>query len=282
LYCLTLTEKLVMTPFARLFGYKVLWFEHLSITPVISKNFYRHFYWLWSHFVKVVVISEYVNRELKQIGVKNAQVIYHGIDPEKFKRQKDIFEAMVDKRFSFNKGEEKKFRIGCVSRLENLRGIEYLIKAVVPLKKEFDNIEIVIVGEGSERDRLQWLIKQLELSKYVRLVGYKDNFIEWVEGFDVFVLPSLKESLGLVLIEALACNIPVVATRVGGIPEIVQDGVHGILVEPQNTKALAGAVYSLIMDRKLARKLATAGSEKIMNEFHIDKMYYEYRTVLMS
>lgn len=280
LYCLTLTEKLVMTPIAWLIGYRVLWLEHLSIEPVITENIFRPLYVLLSTLATVVAISEYVKKELNDISVEDVKVVYHGVDFEKYKKQEDIFGSMADSKL--NEQKRKSFRIGCVSRLEKLRGLEYLIKAIDLLKEKIPELDCVIVGEGTERGTLTWLVNQLELQNKVKLVGYKDNFLEWIYDFDIFVLPSLKESLGIILVEAMACAKPVVATAVGGIQEIVENEKNGLLVEPRNPSALAAAIWRLYQDEALKKRLAASGRESGQGKFSLTRMLDEYRQILLT
>lgn len=279
LYCLTLTEKLIFTPIAKILGYRIIWLEHLSVSPVISKNIFRIFYRWWSAFVEVVTVSEFVKRELEKIAASNVRVIPHGIDREKYKKQEDLYQVMAGRRKSeYNR---KKFTIGSVSRLERVRGMEYLIRAIDLLRQDIPEIDCVIVGEGSERPTLQWLIGALELDNMVKLVGYKDNFLDWIYDFDVFVLPSLKESFGIILLEAMACSRPVVATRVGGIPEIVEDESTGLLVEPENPKALAAEILRLYREPALCRRLVEGGDRQTRDKFSLATMIEAYRDLLL-
>jgi len=280
LYCLTLADKLILTPLARVLGYEVIWLEHLSLDPIVTKNVFKTVYKIYSRFVKIIAISNFVRNQLAEMGIKNVEVIYHGVNIDQYYKQADIFEAMAEKRFAFER--KNTFRIGCVSRLESLRGLEYLIKAVAILRKEFDDIDLVIVGEGSQREHLQWVAEQLGVDNDVKFVGYKDNFVDWICDFDVFVLPSLRESLGLILVEALAYGRPVIATNIGGIPEIIENNIGGVLVEPQNPRALANAIYTLKRDPIRARELARAGREKIIEQFSLNKMLEEYKKILVG
>ena len=135
LYCLGLTDKLIMTPVALLLGYKVIWPEALSIDPTLSNNIYRFLYKWWSSKVDVVAISHFVKQELENLGVKDVIVIRHGVEPTIFKKQEDLFEMMAEKR-SVNY-EKRNFTVGCVARLDEIKGLEYLIKAVDILKDNF-------------------------------------------------------------------------------------------------------------------------------------------------
>ncbi|MBI5077610.1 glycosyltransferase family 4 protein [Candidatus Falkowbacteria bacterium] len=279
LYCLTLTEKIIMTPIARVLGIRVLWLEHLSIEPVITRNIFRPFYVVFSSLATVVAVSEYVKNELNGLDVTDAKVIYHGVDFEKYKKQEDLFGSMADVKSIA--AERNNFRIGCVSRLEKLRGLEYLIKAVDLLKERIPEIDCVIVGEGTERKNLIWLAEQLDLQNKVKLVGYKDNFLDWIYDFDVFVLPSLKESLGIILIEAIAAGRPVIATNVGGTREIIENNVNGILVEPMNPRAIADAIIHLRQNKDLVSTFVDAGKKTVQEKFGIRKMMTEYERLLL-
>ncbi len=279
LYCLTITEKLIFTPIASLLGYEIIWLEHLSIDPVIAKNIYKVFYKWWSGLVVIVAISQFVRQELENIGIKNVKVIYHGVDPEKYKKQEDLFGAMAERKtIDYDKNN---FTIGCVARLEKVKGLEYLVKAVDLIKAEIPEIDCVIVGEGSQRDNLHWLIETLNLQNKIKLVGYKDNFPDWIYNFDVFVLPSLKESLGVLAIEAMACGRPVIATKSGGTVEIIDNEKHGMLVEPGNPRALAEAILWLHKNPDLAVKYAEAAREKVAEKFLLSEMLIEYRKLLI-
>jgi len=280
LYCLNLTEKLVMTPVAKLFGYKVIWLEHLSIEPVISKNIFRFLYKWWSRFAKIVAISEFVKIELEKIGIKNIKVIYHGIDPAKYKKQENLFEVMAEKRSEDY--DKKNFTIGCVAKLEKVKGLEYLIKAVDLLKPEIPNIDCIIVGEGSQKQNLHWLIETLNLQNKVKLVGYKDNFLDWVYDFDIFVLPSLKESLGIILLETMACKIPIVSTDVGGVSEIINNENQGALVESKSPRAIADAVLRLYNLGEDAINPWPQVANPIEDKFLLEIMLEEYKRILIS
>ncbi|MBT5337830.1 glycosyltransferase family 4 protein [Candidatus Falkowbacteria bacterium] len=280
LYCLGLTDKLIMTPVALLLGYKVIWPEALSIDPTLSNNIYRFLYKWWSSKVDVVAISHFVKQELENLGVKDVIVIRHGVEPTIFKKQEDLFEMMAEKR-SVNY-EKRNFTVGCVARLDEIKGLEYLIKAVDILKDKIPNIDLIIVGEGPQRKNLQWLTETFRMGNKVKLVGYKDNFLDWIYDFDVFVLPSLKESLGITLIQAMACSKPVISTLTGGIPEVVEHGKNGILVEVGSPQALAKAILLLYKEKDIAQQFVEAGLRKVKSKFLLSEMLDEYKKVLLS
>jgi len=280
LYCLTLTEKLVLTPLAAMLGFKVLWFEHLSLEPVISKNVYLFLYKLWSDLAMIVAVSDFVKEELTAIGVKNALVVYHGIDVDKYGRQKSLFSAMAD-GLSVEYGK-KNFTVGYVGRLEKVKGVEYLVMAVAALKEKIPEIDLVIVGEGSEKAQLIWLAEQLGLRGRVKFVGYKDDYIGWLKDFDVFVLPSVKESLGIILLEAMACGCPVVASRVGGVVEVIEHEKTGLLAEPKSSAALAEAIERVYNEKELVVSMKEKALSNVKEKFAQEEMVESYKKIILS
>ena len=280
LYCLTLTEKLILTPLAAVLGYRVLWFEHLSIAPVISKNIYLFLYKLWSDLATIVAVSDFVKEELTAIGIENASVIYHGIDIDKYGRQKTLFSAMAD-GLSVEYGK-KNFTVGYVGRLEKVKGVEYLVMAVEALKEKIPEIDLIVVGEGSEKAQLVWLADQLGLRGRAKFVGYKDDYIGWLKDFDVFVLPSVKESLGIILLEAMACGCPVVAARVGGVVEVVEHEKTGLLAEPRSSAALAEAILRVYNEKELVATIREKALISVKEKFLRREMIELYRKLLLT
>jgi glycosyltransferase involved in cell wall biosynthesis len=141
---------------------------------------------------------------------------------------------------------------------------------------EFPRTRLIIVGEGSERVRLQELVTSLGLDKHVTLAGFRTDVPELLQRMDVYVQPSLHESFGIVLLEAMAAGLPVVASEVEGIPEIVADGETGYLVPVGDSEALANAVRSLLRDTELRRKMGETGRRRVAKEFDIKKTVRSY------
>ncbi len=119
-------------------------------------------------------------------------------------------------------------------------------------------MRLIIIGEGTERKNLQQLIKELNLTKSVFLVGAINEAARLLKAFDIFVLSSRSEAYGYVLHEAGLAELPVIATNVGGIPEIIKNGVSGLLVEPNNPPALSQALATLLSDSTLRNKFSAA------------------------
>jgi glycosyltransferase involved in cell wall biosynthesis len=130
----------------------------------------------------------------------------------------------------------------------------------------------LIVGEGELRDVLERQIKDLGLDRHVFLTGFRADVIGLMKSFDVFVMSSVTEGLGSAILEAMACERPIVATRAGGIPEVVTDEDTGLLVPPQDDEALAEALIRLLQDRVLRERLGSAGRARVCRDFSVDAL----------
>ncbi len=148
--------------------------------------------------------------------------------------------------------------IGSIAELHPIKLQSVLIKSLVPILKKFPQVRLIIIGEGTERKNLQQLIKELNLTKSVFLVGAINEAARLLKAFDIFVLSSRSEAYGYVLHEAGLAELPVIATNVGGIPEIIKNGVSGLLVEPNNPPALSQALATLLSDSTLRNKFSAA------------------------
>jgi glycosyltransferase involved in cell wall biosynthesis len=160
--------------------------------------------------------------------------------------------------------------IGAVGRLFEVKGYDYLIHAVALLKARGRSLRCVILGEGPEDQRLRGLIAELGVGEEVRLIGHRQNVAEIVRALDVAVLPSRAEGSPLVVLEYMALGAPIVATAVGGVPELIDDGVHGLLIPPSDPGALAQAIDRLLEDRSLAARLGAAARERQHAEHDLD------------
>jgi len=159
--------------------------------------------------------------------------------------------------------------IGMVSRLEPIKGVKYFIAAAKIIADKFEHVKFVIVGEGSLKKDLEENITKAGLGPRFIFTGWRDDVLDIIAALDIMVLASLNEAVGIVLIEAQAQGVPVIATRVGGIPEVVEDGKTGILVASQNTEELIKAMQILIEDRQKRQAMSRAGSEAVKNKYSV-------------
>ncbi len=236
--------------------------------------------YLYRHTVKftdsIIAVSEYVKQRLIEHGVPPDKVtrIYNGIDLEKFtpvsQEQREEFQRYLS--------DEKIYHIvGGVGNLVTLKGHSYFIQAIPKILQKHPHSLFVIVGEGPLHSKLVTDVNRLGLEHRVRFLGRLSTITaQLISSFDVLVQPSLTESFGLAVAEALACRVPVVATHVGGVPEIVKDGEHGFLVEPRNPDAIAEKVTWLLDHKEEAMRIAEKGREHVAAHFDINTTVEQY------
>ena len=162
--------------------------------------------------------------------------------------------------------------IGNVAALVPHKGQRYLIDAAPLVIREIPDARFVIVGQGELESALQKQIRNQRLERKVILAGFRPDVLSLHKGFDVFVMSSVTEGLGTSLLDAMASARPVVATRTGGIPEVVEEGETGLLVPPRNPQALAHAIVRLLRDEPLRQRMAAAGLARVSAHFSADRM----------
>jgi len=162
------------------------------------------------------------------------------------------------------------FVVGAVGRLEPVKGFSYFMAAADDIAARAPKACFVHVGDGSEAPALQ--SKAAGLNGRVKFLGLRDDVPALMAAFDVLVVPSLNEGMGRVILEAGAAGTPVVATRVGGIPEIVREGTTGLLVPPRDAKSIAGAVLGLANDRAKAGAMGDAARRFVAPDFSLERM----------
>jgi glycosyltransferase involved in cell wall biosynthesis len=162
--------------------------------------------------------------------------------------------------------------VGNVAALVPHKGQRYLVDAAHLVVQEIPDARFVILGEGELRDHLEKQVREHHLEKHVLLPGFRTDVLGCLKGFDLFVMSSVTEGLGTSLLDAMACSRPIVATRAGGIPEIVEDGVNGLLVPPRDAASLAKAIVRALQDDRLRQRLGEAGFDRVRARFTVERM----------
>lgn len=196
---------------------------------------------------EVVALTNRMKQEMKKIYNREISIIPNGIDIESLKEfQKKTIHKTNTKKIIF------------VGSLYQVKGVSYLIHAMKRITENNKNIELLIVGDGYDREYLKNLVMQLNLEKSVIFIGEipHDEVAKYLSNADVFVLPSLSEGFPNILLEAMAVGIPIVATKVGGLPEIITDNKNGFLVEPKNSDQLADKILHLLRSPKLQKQIS--------------------------
>lgn len=200
--------------------------------------------------------------------------IHNGIDVTWFESQLLSFSENQRKEYrekTFNVGDDTKV-ILAVAELHERKGLKYLVKAMPGIVEKEKNCHLVIAGSGPEQDELEILVKKEGVNDYVNFLGFKKDIPHLMKACDIFVLPSIKEAFGLVILEAMAAEIPVIASNVGGIPEIITNGENGLLVPPHDEEKLAKAVTKLLNDQTLRGKYVKTGFERLKKTFDAKTM----------
>jgi glycosyltransferase involved in cell wall biosynthesis len=162
--------------------------------------------------------------------------------------------------------------IGTVGRLEPVKDQVTLLYAFKIILQQFPNSKLVITGDGSLASVLKNTAASLRISNSVLFLGLRDDILELLGTMDIFVLPSISEGTSCTLLEAMSCGLPVVATNVGGNPELVLDNETGVLVPKQDSKKLSHAIITLLTNSDLRTKMSLSGRERIVQGFSLYKM----------
>jgi glycosyltransferase involved in cell wall biosynthesis len=162
--------------------------------------------------------------------------------------------------------------VGVLARLNDVKGVEHFLEAARSVSAGDERVRFLVVGDGPLRESLEAIARRLGVDRRVVFTGFRTDTADIAGELDISVLPSLSEGLSNVLLESMAAGVPVVATRVGGTPEIVDSGQTGILVPPADPLALAQAIRSLLDDGDLRARLGAEGREHVRREFRVETM----------
>ncbi len=224
---------------------------------------------LTPHMDQLIAVSQSIERKIADEHRTGAPVrlIYNGVDLERYDHQEPC--CTLRDEFGMEPGSQI---VGVVARLEPEKGHQTLIEAWPHVLREVPDAYLLIVGEGSRRDFLEEWAAAHKVAHRVIFTGRRDDIPAVTAALDVAVLPSWREAQGLSILEAMALSRPVVASAVGGIPEMIEDGVTGLLVEQDNPVALAAAIVRLLQDHAFADTIARAGHDLVHERFCVELM----------
>jgi glycosyltransferase involved in cell wall biosynthesis/SAM-dependent methyltransferase len=229
---------------------------------------------LSSHITRIVAVSESVRRDILRsnpfISPLKVVTIYNGIDIKRFSKEAiGVFEAR--KRLGIP--ERANFVFGTVGRLSPVKGHDLLLSAFAEVCSKRRDTFLAIIGEGPLKSKLLDLVDKLKLSNKVLFLGFRNDIPKALKAIDAFILPSLSEGLPLSLLEAMASGLPVIANRVGGIPEVLKQGNEGIMVPDGSVDALVQAMLKMRdLDAADRRKMGQFGRQSVLQRFSIDRM----------
>jgi glycosyltransferase involved in cell wall biosynthesis len=213
----------------------------------------------------LIAVSKYTVNELTELyGIEKEKihVIYNGVDVDKFKPRPNRAEL----RQEFCLKKDKKIVL-FVGRLYHRKGLEILLRSIPPVLKEYDDVNFVISGKGFKQKELSLrnLTKELGIEDYVTFLGYvpDEKLPHLYSASDIFVLPAIYENFPFAILEAQSTGLPVISTKVGGIPEFLVTNENGLVIDPGNESQLTQGILTLLQDSKLAKQMGDQGRKLI-------------------
>jgi len=242
--------------------------------------------WTLKHAAMVTSVTPAFFPDLDAFGVlkEKRRLIPNGSHPRLFPAPPHSQQVALRQQLSIPEGDMVVFALG---RIVLKKGFDILIQALPLVQEQVPNVTVIIGGDGTDLGRLKTLAKELGVSAHIRFPGTlpRADVRAYFHIADIFTLPAIFDPKGNVdgcpnvILEAMACGKPVVASRISGIPIVVKDGETGILVEAQNIEALAAALVALLMDKPKREQLGTASRQRILNELTWDKVIEQIKDV---
>lgn len=255
--------------------------------PIVATVHGKNYYWskwrrcLAYQFVARQSVMVAVSEDLRQfvtqrlaIHPDNIRVVHNGVHLRQH--------AVSDRRNTIRKemginGSQP--CIGTVGNLYAVKGQTYLLRACAAVAKEFPDFVLLVAGRGEQLESLEEEARSLGIERNVRFLGFREDVPALLDAIDVFVLPSVSEGLPVSILEAMARGKAVVASNIGGIPEVVKDGMTGYLVPPSDPEALTAKILLFLHHPQLAADMGESGRKRVQEAFSLDKMVQEYQSL---
>ena len=216
-------------------------------------------------------MQEFLPEKIKNKG--KVMTIENGIASEVNKA------GITDAGDLMKKLPQTRYTIGSIGRLSEEKGFKDLIAALEMLRNNDVDVRLIIIGDGPERDTLEQEAKQRGVSEYVVLPGYQSSIDSYLSIYDIMLLPSLTEGLPLTLLEAMRSRTPVIATGVGGMPIVIEDGRGGIIINKESPQEICQAITRLLDDKELAASYADFSYKKFCKNYTVKTMERKYSRV---
>jgi sugar transferase (PEP-CTERM/EpsH1 system associated) len=265
------------------FGSLAAWLCRVPIvTTVHGKRYYADkwqrrlaYRFVARHAASMVAVSEDIKRFLTErvrVRTERLATVYNGIDTKAYAPSEDGIRIREELEIA-----RTALVIGTVGNLYAVKGHTYLLKAAARVVRILPEAVFLIIGRGALLDLLQDEARALGIDTHVRFLGFREDIPALLHSMDLFVLSSLSEGHPLSLLEAMASCKPVVATHVGGIPEVVQHGQTGILVPPGDPERLASEIIGLLLDPQRVQQLGAEGRRRVYETFSLSQMVQRYQ-----
>lgn len=250
-----------------------------SFNPIrpVRKISYPYLAWVMNSSDVITSPSQDLANHAREQGCKKRiEIVPHGVNIDKFNLDNNGTEI----RNKLGIGDNE-IMVLSIQRLVEKKGVKYLISAIPNIIKENPNVKFAIGGKGPEREKLENLAKKLNITKNVIFTGFISNeeLPKFYSASNIFAFPTLYEQFGITYVEAMASGVPILTTKQGAAPEIIEDGKTGLIVPPRDSEALADAILRLADSEKIRAEMGKAGREKAVKEYDWNKIVNRYQDI---
>ena len=276
-----LRANILVRPLGKLAGCKI-------ITAIRSVDSWRKWYHvlldrLTSLWVDIWISNSYAGRDIAMKREKfpsdAIKVIHNGIELSKYKKLPVDEISKLRKHYGI---ADEDIVIGEVANLREMKGHVDIIDAIPIIVEKYENIKFFFAGADNSNGEIEKYAKQKNVSDHIIFAGYCENVSEILSLFDIFILPSLWEGLPTSIIEAMVMGLPVIASKVGGIPELIDDWENGILIEPKSPQQIASAVLCLLDKREILSEMGEKNIVKAWQNYDVKMRARDYEKIYME
>jgi len=220
------------------------------------------------YFYGIIAVSEEIKSRIEGLFPDSRIIAMHNaIDYKAIKPIRTVREVREELDI-----EDNSFLIGVVGRMVPVKGYDVFLRAAVVLSREYPQMRFILAGDGPERGRLEDLARKLNMAEKVIFTGFRDDILDLVNAFDILIFSSYHEGVPMALLEAMSLKKAVISTSVGGIKEVIEDGISGLLVRPGSPEDLAAACLNVFKDDRLRRDLGEGALNRVIRQFSIDHL----------
>ena len=226
---------------------------------------------------KMIAVSEAVKDYLiswHKVRPDRIRVVYNGIEAHKYSPNVDVEE--YKSKFNLNSDMPT---VAFIGRLVKVKGIKYFLEAAAVILRGGKRVQFLVVGDGPLKEHLIQRAKNLKIDEDVHFIGFRKDIPQVLSVIDILVVPSLWEGLPLIVLESMFAGRPIVATKVGGIPEAIKHRETGMLVAPRNSHALAKAILEFLNDPEKRKEMGEKGRQRALKYFNVERMVKEYESI---
>lgn len=257
-------------PAAKILGIPVISTCHGFVSIDRNLKLYNLFDRVALRFAKkIIAVSDSIKNDLGKRGIRKTRIVTIQNAVNGSSCTESSSQRRLERRHNLGLSDHD-FVVGYVGRLSEEKGVQYLIKAASHLNESDVPVKILIIGEGPQRKELEDLAKKANIGNNVIFAGFQSEIEKWLSAMDIFVLPSLTEGTPMSLLEAMAYGMPVVASAVGGVPQVIDSEKNGILVPPGKPQDIKDAIRLLYLNENLRKSFSREARQKIKSKYNIE------------